>query len=163
LGILTLASLIAALALSGQTAGYLHDSLTDNMNSYAEDDNSIQIIDAIQTNYQCCGVNLWLDWARVSLGSSGQIGKDIISVKHQSELSICFLLVSGRRRRQHSSLQMDSPLTRALRQKREVISSSGTVYNLPSSYTVNLPLSCCKSGGVTSGNSLGGCEYLHLS
>jgi hypothetical protein len=71
-----------------------------------------------------------------------------------------FLLAVGRRRRDSSLLL--SPLTRALRRKRQGISGGGTIYNLPTTYTINLPVSCCKSGGTTIVNSLGGCEYLHL-
>jgi hypothetical protein len=77
LGIFTLGSLIAALAISGTTASYLRDRITDDMNNYVQDDSAIAIIDNLQTTYQCCGVNLWLDWARVSLGTSNGISKDI--------------------------------------------------------------------------------------
>jgi hypothetical protein len=68
-----------------------------------------------------------------------------------------FLLAAGRRRRRQYSSPPESSLTRVLRQKRQ-----STTYNLPASYTINLPLSCCKSGGTTIGNSLGGCKHLHL-
>ncbi len=77
MGIFTLGSLIAALAISGTTASYLRDSINDNMNNYAEDDDAMALIDNLQTTYQCCGVNLWLDWARVSLGAPNEISKDI--------------------------------------------------------------------------------------
>jgi hypothetical protein len=90
LGIIVFASLITALALSGQTATYLHDTLTDNMNNYAEDDDAISTIDNIQSTYQCCGVNLWLDWSRISLGAPNGVGKNIISARYQSEFSIIF-------------------------------------------------------------------------
>ena len=68
LGILVLASLIAALALSGTTAGYMFDSMTDHMNRYAQREDSLNVINALQTTYECCGVSLWLDWSRISLG-----------------------------------------------------------------------------------------------
>ncbi len=77
LGIFVFASLITALALSSSSPGYLRDTLTNNMNSYAEDQGSIDIIDNIQTKYQCCGVNLWLDWGRIALGTTNSIGKKI--------------------------------------------------------------------------------------
>jgi len=103
---------------------------------YPSDDDAIDTIDTLQTTYQCCGVNLWLDWARVDLGVTNSISL-------------------GRRRRQYSSPPV-SPLTRALRQKRQDLTSGYSIYNLPSSYSVTLPLSCCTSGGTTIGNSLGG-------
>ncbi len=77
MGIITLISLITALALSGQAATYLHDTITDDMNNYGSDQDAIDTIDILQTTYQCCGVNLWLDWARVSLGAPNEISKDI--------------------------------------------------------------------------------------
>lgn len=68
LGILVLASLITALALSGSTAGYMFDTMTDHMNRYAQRQDSLDVINKLQTTYECCGVSLWLDWARISLG-----------------------------------------------------------------------------------------------
>ncbi len=70
-----------------------------------------------------------------------------------------FFLNTGRRRR-HSSPSAISPLTRAFRRKRQVTTSGTSVYNLPSSYSIDLPSSCCKSGATTFANSLSGCEYL---
>ncbi len=77
MGIIAFVSLITALALSGQAATYLHDTITDDMNNYGSDQDAIDTIDILQTTYQCCGVNLWLDWGRVSLGVSNGISKDI--------------------------------------------------------------------------------------
>ncbi len=68
--ILTLASLITALALSGEASSYLRDTISDRMSDYAQDDDAIAIIDRIQLKYECCGLNLWLDWSRVALGVS---------------------------------------------------------------------------------------------
>ena len=77
MGIIALASLITALALSANSTQYMKDTITNNMNNYAEDSNAISIIDNLQTKYQCCGVNLWLDWARVALGVPAGLGKKI--------------------------------------------------------------------------------------
>ena len=88
MGILTFASLIAALALSGQTAGDIHDSFTDNMNKYTEDEDAMALVDNIQTTYQCCGVNIWLDWARIQLNIGTSISNVINTFKHLSKLSI---------------------------------------------------------------------------
>lgn len=68
LGIFVLASLITALALSGQSSSYMFDTMTDHMNRYAQRQDSMDVINKLQTTYECCGVSLWLDWARVSLG-----------------------------------------------------------------------------------------------
>lgn len=71
LGIFVLASLITALALSGQAATYLHDSMTNNMNNYISSQGALNTMNALQTSYQCCGVSLWLDWTRVPLTAFG--------------------------------------------------------------------------------------------
>lgn len=142
LGIFVLASLIAALALSGQAATHLHDTLTDNMNNYAQDERAIDIIDNIQTTYECCGVNLWLDWSRVALTPGG-------------------INVGRRRRRQQQQVSTttsrpESPLARTIRRKKQY-NGYDPIYNLPSTYNVILPISCCRNGGQSSGgNSLGG-------
>jgi hypothetical protein len=77
LGVFTLASWIAALAISSQTVGNIKDTLTQNMNNYNGDSDSIESVDNVQTKYQCCGVSLWLDWATTSFGSLNQGSKEI--------------------------------------------------------------------------------------
>jgi hypothetical protein len=47
---------------------------------------------------------------------------------------------------------------RVVRRRRQVVAST-SIYGLPSTYTFNLPLSCCKNTGVSTGNSIGGCAY----
>jgi hypothetical protein len=85
----------------------------------------------------------------------------IEKIKHINLKCLSLLLVIGRRRRQHPP-PPESPLARVLRQKRQIVSGGSNIYNLPATYTVYLPLSCCSSGGVTTGNSLGGCKHLHV-
>lgn len=156
------------------------------MNTYIETQSSVGIIDMIQSKYQCCGVNLWLDWATVSLGTT-QTGTGVttgtgtssgtstgtntgtgtaasksttnIETGNNDRKSLLFLIATGRRRR-HLELP-SSPLVKAVRQRRQV-TTGGSVYNLPSTYTMNLPLSCCIDGGTTTGNTIGGCKYLSI-
>jgi hypothetical protein len=76
------------------------------------------------------------------------------------------LLIDGRRRRRYVSLE-SSPLIEAVRQRRQVTSgtTSTGLYGLPSSYSINLPLSCCIGGAgaaSTTGNTIGGCRYLSV-
>ena len=70
LAVITIASLIAALVINSQSISYVRNRLAQNMNAYVQDQSAIDMTDRIQTKYQCCGVNLWLDWARISLGVS---------------------------------------------------------------------------------------------
>ena len=44
------------------------------MTLYSSVEGSSSIIDAIQTNYQCCGQNSWLDWGPVDLGGTAGTG-----------------------------------------------------------------------------------------
>ena len=74
LGAFAVISLIVALALNGQSISFVRRRLTNYVTSYAQVQNSINVIDALQSDYQCCGVNLWLDWGRVSLGATNGIG-----------------------------------------------------------------------------------------
>ena len=46
----------------------MFDTMTDYVNRYASNQRSLEVVNSIQTDYECCGVSLWLDWARVSLG-----------------------------------------------------------------------------------------------
>lgn len=172
------------------------------MNTYIDTQTSINIIDMVQSNWQCCGINSWLDYATVGLGTTttgtagtgtvtdtGTVnGTDTVTgtgtgtgtgtvtgtgtssgagtaaskgaadpeTRDNEQKSLLFLI--GRRRR---DLDLpSSPLVNAVRQRRQTSSSTG-VYGLPSTYTFNLPFSCCISGAQTSGgNALGGCKYL---
>lgn len=127
-GILSLASLITAMVLISSAVSFVRDRLTYKMATYIQSSESIGTMNRVQQEFQCCGVNLWLDWARYPLSAT-----------------------AGGRRRDVSS--QSSVLTRSLRERRQT-----GVYNFPSSWTLNLPLSCCISGGVTTPNAIGGCR-----
>lgn len=68
-GIAVFASLITALVLSSQATSNFRTNIANNMNAYIQDEDAIVTIDRLQTDYQCCGVYLWLDWSRVQLGA----------------------------------------------------------------------------------------------
>jgi hypothetical protein len=46
----------------------------------------------------------------------------------------------------------------AIRRKRQILGSNGNVYNLPTSYSIVLPFSCCQNGAASNGQSFGGCK-----
>lgn len=179
LGILSLASLIAALALNSQSIGYLRSRMEYRMNSYNSNDDSIAIVDNLQLSYGCCGENLWLDWGRIALGTAalgagtGGTGSTIITTGTGTGTGLntgtgtgtgtglntgtgSVLGGSGRKRREDLHQESDS-LRQAMRLRRDVVPTS-SLYGLPSTYTINLPLSCCKTGGgaTTTSNTLGG-------
>jgi hypothetical protein len=74
LGVAAIASLITALVINSQAIGYVRGRLSYRMSTYIQTQSSISIMDAIQTRYQCCGENLWLDWQLYGLGSSTSSG-----------------------------------------------------------------------------------------
>jgi hypothetical protein len=74
MGVIVVASLITALVLSGQTNSYLREAISNNMEDYTSDTGSRTTVDKIQSDYDCCGVNLWLDWGQINL--NGQAGGD---------------------------------------------------------------------------------------
>ncbi|CAF5191105.1 unnamed protein product, partial [Rotaria sp. Silwood1] len=59
---------------------------------------------------------------------------------------LLFLIGNGHRRRRRQFYPYSSPLIAAVRKRRQII-TGGTFLGLPSSYSVNLPLSCCKDSG----------------
>lgn len=72
--ILVIASFIAALVTNSQAVGYIRRRLTYHVNSYSAIDDSINTIEAVQSDYQCCGVNSWFDYATSSLATAGGTG-----------------------------------------------------------------------------------------
>ncbi|CAF1057657.1 unnamed protein product [Adineta ricciae] len=189
LGVLTLGSLITALALNSQAIGYVRSRLTYRMSSFTSIGDSLSVVNDIQTRYECCGENLWLDWAQVVLnpastnaagavsgpgssntiitsgsgstsslsnsdsgifGSTSNSGSGIFSSSSQSK--------TGSRRRRQDWDRGSKTLQQPMHRKRDISvpNSNGNIYNLPSNYSIYLPLSCCTGGGTSSGNSLGG-------
>ena len=66
LGIFAVASFIAALVINSQSITFIKEYMTYYTETYAADAQSNDIIDNIQSKYQYCGVNLWLDWGPIN-------------------------------------------------------------------------------------------------
>ncbi|CAF4241867.1 unnamed protein product [Rotaria sp. Silwood2] len=203
LGVFALASLISAMIVSTQAISYVRGRLAYHITAYVEDQNSINIMDAVQTKFQCCGENLWLDWGRSQLGSTATTGSSggtgvgtgtgsgtgtgvgtgtgtniSIALGMNTNMSIgtginmmgdknitnselgdnsrkfLLFLIGSRRRRGHLHLY-SSTLVKSIHKRQQLITGV-TLNGLPSGYSINLPLSCCKQNGVGSANSLGG-------
>ena len=89
LAVFTLASLITALVLNSQSISFIRNRLSYNMNTYIQSDDAIYVTDRIQAQYQCCGVNLWLDWARVALGATAGPGVSQSECTAENASEIC--------------------------------------------------------------------------
>ena len=72
--ILSIASFIASLVTNGQAVGYIRGRLTYHVNSYASLEDSLNVMDRVQSDYECCGVNLWFDYASSSLATTSGAG-----------------------------------------------------------------------------------------
>jgi len=70
LAFFALVSLITALIINALAINYVSSRFLNHMNNYASNQDSRNIVDKIQTNYACCGNNIWLDWADVSLNAT---------------------------------------------------------------------------------------------
>lgn len=51
--------------------------MTYYTNTYAANSQSNDVIDKIQSTFECCGVNLWLDWGRITLGDTTGVGRKV--------------------------------------------------------------------------------------
>ena len=91
LAVITLASLIAALAINSQAISFVRTRLFQYTNAYAQDNNAMDVTDKIQSRYECCGVNLWLDWASISLGVTGGTGSSTRMTNIEERALILFL------------------------------------------------------------------------
>ncbi|CAF4092787.1 unnamed protein product, partial [Adineta steineri] len=139
LGIVAGASLITALVLNSQAIGYVRSRLSYRLYSYASIDGSQGVMDTIQTNYHCCGENLWLDWATVSL-SVPTVPVITTGTNNNNNNNVG---KKRRRRRDHEqSYAEQSPLLQGVRQRRQATTINSGSYNLPSGYSINLPFSC---------------------
>ncbi len=70
LELFTLVSLITALIINSLAINYVNSRFLNYMNNYENSQDSRNIIDKIQTNYDCCGSNTWLDWSDVLLNTT---------------------------------------------------------------------------------------------
>ncbi|CAF1281268.1 unnamed protein product [Rotaria sordida] len=90
LGVCAFASLIIALIMSFLTIDYVSSHFLNYMNHYQNSSKARNIIDNIQTEYVCCGDNIWLDWTRVPLVETSSNIKD----KETINTSILFTTMS---------------------------------------------------------------------
>jgi hypothetical protein len=70
LSICAFISLIVALVINLFAIDYISSHFLNNMNSYKDSSVARNIVNNIQTKYDCCGDNIWLDWSRVSLDAT---------------------------------------------------------------------------------------------
>jgi hypothetical protein len=71
LAVFALASLVAAIVINAKSTSYVSTRFTNNMNNYQFNTNAANIVDRVQTQLQCCGNDLWVDWSNVGLYAMG--------------------------------------------------------------------------------------------
>jgi hypothetical protein len=68
--VFALASLITALIIHSLAIDSVSSRFLNYMNNYENDQDSRNIVNQIQTNYDCCGSNTWLDWSGLLLNAT---------------------------------------------------------------------------------------------
>ncbi|UJR30652.1 hypothetical protein I4U23_018176 [Adineta vaga] len=70
LAFFALVSLITALIINSLAINYASSHFESRLVDYQNSQNSRNIVDKIQTSYDCCGSDTWLDWMTVGLNAT---------------------------------------------------------------------------------------------
>jgi hypothetical protein len=160
-GILALCSLIAAIVLNAKSANYISTQLSNDMVNYQTDDAAGSFIDQLQTSHACCGVDMWLDWARIQLNdtiyppsvapsnnpatNTNDTSTGSMNTTDLPDASITVLPLAS------TSTQTDGSITGlpVANTSNQTYGSMpyGVISNLPLSFSVVLPKSCCTPDG----------------
>jgi hypothetical protein len=170
-------SLITALVINSIAIAYVSTEFRDTFDQYKLDGTKRDIVNNVQEQYECCGVNTWLDWSRMKL-------YNITSQPNSSTIATATTLLSATSKSWYRTNSLtssfnetlfDSFLDRELQDSSVIIinrpwmdelqpaeqnqdrsSSSDNYFGLPTSLVVVLPLSCClnKRSNVSTRNKL---------
>jgi hypothetical protein len=173
---------VTAIIINAKSLNYISSHFLSNMNAYSANQDSRNKIDQLQIKYQCCGVNIWLDWANVGLVATAPAmnvtsnttttvqttGSSTTTISSSTSTSTATPSNGriGKRDVLHISNNLDHqqslPLAHLSRQKRQVIASYGGIQGLPISFGVTLPTSCCTSGALLTSNTSNACKYTYI-
>lgn len=71
LAVFSLASLVTALIINAKSLNYVAGRFQDYMTAHQYSSYARNIVDRVQTEGRCCGVNMWVDWSVVGLNPNG--------------------------------------------------------------------------------------------
>ncbi len=187
LAFFALVSLITALIINALAINYASSRFSNHMNNYASNQDSRNIVDKIQTNYACCGNNIWLDWADVSLNATtnststavtttaatitGNVTTTIASAVALTNTNINLKIINDDietadkivvplDKITDDSNFKSSTLQNSVRRRRQTQSNYGGILGLPTSFIVTLPQSCCTTNVSTAQNSCN-CQFFY--
>ncbi len=183
LAFFALVSLITALIINSLAINYVSSRFSNRMNAYGNDQDSRNIVDKIQTHYACCGNNIWLDWADVSLNATGNSTSTAATITGNGTTTIASAVVLASTTTTTSvasaisskiinndietadkivvpldeitddSNFKSSSLQNSVRRRRQTQSNYGGILGLPTSFIVTLPQSCCTTNTSAAQNS----------
>ncbi len=173
LAFFALVSLITALIINALAINYASSRFSNHMNNYASNQDSRNIVDKIQTNYACCGNNIWLDWADVSLNATTNITSAAVTAAAatitgnvttgtavtmnskiiNNDIETADKIVVPLDKITDDSNFKSSTLQNSVRRRRQTQSNYGGILGLPTSFIVTLPQSCCTTNVSTAQNS----------
>ena len=180
LAIFAMASLIAALVINDKSLSNISGRFKDYMFDYQTKDDARTVVDLVQKNKECCGEDIWLDWARVQLNvtditmsndttstmttstttteattttttsttsssnnSSSADPTEDVNQNPDGRVAVNNPLHSDSYPKQPSSTENNSE-----KQVSEAGTTYGGINDLPISFGVILPASCCKSEAI---------------
>jgi len=176
-GIFALASLVAAIVISDKSPNYVHTRFLNGQNKYKTDAAVRDRIDLLQTKYDCCGNDIWIDWANANLnGTSTDTNvtnttavTSTTTVSSTTTNANTTVTTSTTTTSVVSSTNSTSKKKRDLFdsvehsiKERQVISNYGDISGLPISFGVVLPSSCCLSQATLTSNDSDACMLFFL-
>jgi hypothetical protein len=187
LGIFALASLVTAIVVNAKSLNYVSSHFSGNMMEYQYSPDAKNKIDLLQNKYQCCGTDMWIDWADVGLNvtSTGvNVTNTTTTTTMVSPISITLTTSTStlaivntsiipslgvknvKRDITHISNDLHRrqllPLADYSRKKRQAPLTYGGIEGLPITFGVTLPGSCCISEALFISTSSGSCKYHYV-
>jgi len=174
LGIFALASLITALVINAKSPSYVRSHFTSDMLVYQTNPGAQNKIDLLQIKYQCCGTNLWIEWANAGLNTnSSSVATTVSTVTTTTTVSTITNTTSSASGKKRNIAHIFNDLhpqqliqlADYSRKKRQA-AINGNVYGgidgLPITFGVVLPRSCCTAGALLTSNASTACKYQYI-
>ena len=150
--------------INSKSLGYLSSHVSSHITEYKTSAASSDIINRLQMNYGCCGDNLWIDWTRAGLNViplTNTNTTSLPSITTSTATTTSTQTGAARKIRWSPDDLADvsyDPLAHPVRQVRQAVTNYNTIPNLPLSFGVTLPASCCMSGAVFTNDASGSCK-----
>lgn len=143
---MALASLVTAIIVNAKSISYVGNRFKTRMSDYGSDSDARNKIDMFQSKYQCCGAYTWLDWANANLvAPNATTNTTITTTTTTTTTTVTSTSTATAGGGKSVALNLDASSAHVRRRKRQTVSTYGDVNNLPVSFGVTFPYSCCTS------------------